>query len=63
MSGPKVIYDYDPQNLPCELLKAIGQAIAAGSQTEAIISMAIMGCLGIDAEYGMAVTTHMALPE
>jgi hypothetical protein len=24
--------------------------------------MAIMGCLGVDAEYGMAVTTHMALP-
>jgi hypothetical protein len=62
VSGPKVIYDYDPKNLPRALLKAIGQAIAAGSQTEAIISMAIMGCLGIDAEYGYAVTTHMTLP-
>jgi hypothetical protein len=59
---PKVIYDYDPRNLPRKLVAAIGRLIAAGSQTETAINIAIMGCLGLDSEYGMAVTTHMALP-
>jgi hypothetical protein len=59
---PKRVYDFDPRNLPQELLAAIGLAIASGSQTEAVMAMTIGGCLGIDSELNMAVTTHMTLP-
>lgn len=62
MPDPKIIYDYDPNNLPPDLLQAIGLLIAASSQTEGAVNMAIMGCLGVDSEYGIAVTQHMALP-
>jgi hypothetical protein len=55
-------YDFDPHNLPQELLAAIDIAIASSAQTEEMIEMAIAGCLGVDAEYGAAVTTHMAGP-
>jgi hypothetical protein len=54
--------DFDPNNLPKEFLQAIGLAIACGAQTESVVSMAIGGCLGVDAEYAMATTTHMTLP-
>lgn len=56
------IYDFDPRNLPPELLQAIGLGIASSAQTESIVERAIWGCLGIDAEYGMAATTHMSAP-
>jgi hypothetical protein len=59
---PSVIYDFDPRNLPPEVLAAIGLAVAASAQTESIIEDAIGGCLGLDHEYTMAVTTHMAAP-
>jgi hypothetical protein len=59
---PSKEYDFDPHNLPDELLKAIGLAIACGAQTEAVISMGIGGCLGLDIEYAAATTTHMTLP-
>ena len=55
-------FDFDPRNLPTDLLQAIGLAIACGAQTEAIISMAIGGCLGLDVEYATATTTHMTMP-
>jgi len=55
-------YDFDPHNLPQEYLVAIGLAVASSAQTEKIIEMAIAGCLGVDAEYGAAVTTHMTAP-
>lgn len=61
MPPPKE-FDFDPRNLPHEIWEAIGFAILCGSQTENILGMAIGGCLGIDAEYAMAVTTHMTLP-
>ena len=61
MSGP-VIYDFSPSNLPPDLLQAIGLTIACAAQTEDILNAAIGGCLGIDAEYNMAVTTHMSVP-
>jgi hypothetical protein len=41
-------FDFDPSNLPPDLLQAIGLAIACGAQTESVISMAIGGCLGLD---------------
>lgn len=60
--SPNTVYDFDPRNLPSELLNAIGLAVASFAQTEKILEMAIAGCLGVDAEYGGAVTTHMPSP-
>jgi hypothetical protein len=60
--APSKEYDFDPRNLPQNLLAAVGLAISCGSQTEGTLAMAIGGCLGLDAEYAMAVTTHMTLP-
>jgi len=54
-------YDFDPHNLPQELLAAIGLALTSYAQTERLIQDAIAGCLGIDVEYGAAVTIHMAI--
>jgi hypothetical protein len=55
-------YDWDPRNLPQKLLAAIGLATASAAQTENLVEMTIAGCLGVDTEYGKAVTTHMAMP-
>jgi hypothetical protein len=55
-------YDFDPYNLPQKLLTAIGLALTCYAQTERMIQDAIAGCLGVDQEYGAAVTTHMAMP-
>jgi hypothetical protein len=55
-------YDFDPRNLPQALLTAIGLMTASAAQTEGIVEWAIAGCLGVDAEFGMAVTTHMNAP-
>jgi hypothetical protein len=55
-------YDFDPHHLPQKLLAAIGLALTSYAQTERMIQDAIAGCLGIDTEYGAAVTTHMAMP-
>jgi hypothetical protein len=56
------IFDFDPHNLPADVLEAVGLAVTCGAQTEYVIAMAIGGCLGIDSEYAAAVTTHMTLP-
>lgn len=61
MEAPK-IYDFDPRNLPQELLAAIGLMTASAAQTEDCVEAAIAGCLGVDFEYGKAVTVHMATP-
>ena len=57
-----VEYDYDPHNLPREILAAIGLVATCASQTEGIIEMAIGGCLGVTVEYAAAVTSHMNAP-
>jgi hypothetical protein len=62
MTEPKIIYDFDPRNLPQEYLTAIGVAVTSSAQTESVIELAIAGCLGVDQEYGAAITTHMAAP-
>lgn len=54
--------DYDPRKLPPEYLQAIGLVTACSAQTESIIEDAIGGCLGIQSQYRMAVTTHMTAP-
>jgi hypothetical protein len=57
-----LIYDYSPYSLSPKILKAIGLLIACSAQTEDIFEQAIAGALGLDFEYGMAVTTHMPMP-
>jgi hypothetical protein len=54
--------DYDPRVIPPDYLKAIGLVAACSAQTESVIEMAIIGCLGITSDYGLAVTTHMSAP-
>ena len=56
------VYDFDPRNLPIELLSAIGLAITSFAQTEQFIQEAIAGCAGLDVEYGKAFTIHMPMP-
>lgn len=55
-------FQLSPSKLPQDLRAAIGFVVAAASQTENLINWAIGGCLGIDAEYMIAVTQHMTLP-
>jgi hypothetical protein len=59
---PTIIYDFDPRNLPQDLLAAIGLMTASAAQTESCVESAIAGCLNVDFEYGKAVTTHMTAP-
>ena len=59
---PSVVYDFDPYNLPQDLLAAIGLMTAVSAQAERIVQMLIAGCLGLDMEFGIAVTTHMPAP-
>ncbi|CCV04322.1 conserved hypothetical protein [Mesorhizobium metallidurans STM 2683] len=54
--------DFDPKNIPLRHLQTIGLACAAYAQTEDHLQMAIAGCLGVDAELGWAVTSHMTAP-
>jgi hypothetical protein len=60
--SPNPAHDFDPRNLPQDLLTAIGLVIASAAQTESIVDMAIAGSAGLDGEYGAAITTHMAMP-
>jgi hypothetical protein len=55
-------YDFDPRNLPQDLLAAIGLMTTSAAHTESCVDEAIAGCLGVDYEYGQAVTTHMTMP-
>jgi hypothetical protein len=55
-------FDLSPSKLPQDLLAAIGAVVSASSQTENVLNHAIAGCIGIDAEYMIAVTQHMPLP-
>jgi len=59
---PSKVYDFDPRNLPQDMLAAIGLMTASAAQTEGVVEMAIACFLDIDVEYGQAVTTHMAMP-
>ena len=65
MAGPSSPFelDFNPYSLPPTFLKAIGLVTAATAQTENEVEQLIAGCLGIDFEYGMAVTLHMTMPQ
>lgn len=56
------VYDFDPRNLPKEYLEGIGLCMTCAAHTQYVLEGAIWGCLGLDVEYGMAVTTHMPQP-
>lgn len=59
---PKVIYDFDPRNLPPEYLRAIGLVAMASAQTESIMQDLIGGLLGIDNIEALALSAHMPAP-
>ncbi|HXQ11519.1 MAG TPA: hypothetical protein VN805_11045 [Caulobacteraceae bacterium] len=59
---PTVVYDYDPRKIPPDYIAAIGLVTACSAQTEYVVEMLIGCLLGIDAEYQVAVTTHMTAP-
>lgn len=62
MSEPSVEFDFDPRNLPPEMLRAMGLVVAASSQTESVVQTFIGALLGIDNIETLAVATHMAAP-
>jgi hypothetical protein len=55
-------HDWNPNSLPCEMLKAIGLVNTCIAQSEELLQDAIAGCAGLDVEYGLAFTPHMAMP-
>ncbi|MFM5923965.1 MAG: hypothetical protein ACKOPG_07255 [Novosphingobium sp.] len=57
-----IIYDFNPNNLPDEHLRAIGLVIACASQTEEIMRNFIGVLLGVDNIETIALGTHMSLP-
>ena len=59
---PEVIYDFDPHNLPPEMLRAIGLIVMASAQTESIVGHFISSMLGADAAESIALTAHMSNP-
>ena len=56
-------YDFNPRNLPNELLQAIGLLVASSAYTESIVDQGITGLLGLDWAFGLIVTTHLTMPQ
>lgn len=56
------VYDFDPRNLPQELLTALGLVVASAAYAEDIIDQAIGGMSRLDFEYTGCLTTHMTMP-
>lgn len=57
---PEVLYDFDPRNLPPEMLQAVGLVVASAAQTESVVQDFICGLLGIDMFVGRALTNQMS---
>jgi len=55
-------YDFDPRNLPQDLLSAIGLVVASAAYAEDIIDQAIGGMSRLDFEYTGCLTTHLTMP-
>lgn len=55
-------YDYDPMNLPQDVLQAIGLVIACAADAESGLDEAIAGLIGTDYERGKAISSHMNMP-
>jgi hypothetical protein len=54
--------DFNPLNLPQEILAAIGLVASCSAHTEYVIEQGIGGCAGLDIESTAAFATHMATP-
>jgi hypothetical protein len=52
------VHDFDPRNIPADML----QAITCASFAEAIIDQALAGIMKTDVEVGSAIRAHMAMP-
>lgn len=58
----KVIYDFDPNNMPPDLLQAIGLMAMCSAQTESVMQTFIGAILQIDNLEAIALTAHMSAP-
>jgi hypothetical protein len=56
---PGVVYDFNPNNLPDDLLRAVGLMVAATSQTESVVQDLIGAVLGADQVEVLALTAQM----
>lgn len=57
-----VIYDFDPNNMPPDLLQAIGLMAMCAAQTENVMQDFIGAVLQIDNREAIALTAHMSAP-
>lgn len=57
-----IVYDFNPNNLPDDFLKAIGLVIASASHTEQIMREFLGIMLGVDNIETEALGTHMSFP-
>ncbi len=62
MATVQKIYDFDPRNIPDNLLRAIGLMAMASAQTEAIVGQFIAAVLHLDEVEAIALTAHMSAP-
>ena len=56
------IYDFDPLNLPADLLRAIGLTVAASDRLESVVDDCIATVLGVEPPIGRAITAQLGLP-
>lgn len=59
-STESVVYDFDPNNLPPDMLRAIGLVVAAAAQTEYVVQDFIGALLRIDNIQTRALTAQMS---
>lgn len=59
---PTILYDYDPNYLPPEYLRAIGLLVTASAQTEEVLKMLLGRLLGADNIQSRAFTAHLNIP-
>lgn len=57
-----IIYDFDPNNMPPDLLQAIGLMAMCSAQTEGVMQNFIGAVLQIDNLEAIALTAHMSAP-
>lgn len=57
-----IVYDFNPNNLPPDFLRAVGLVIACASQTEEIMRNFMGIVLGVDNIETEALGTHMSFP-
>jgi hypothetical protein len=57
-----IVYDFNPNNLPPDFLRAVGLVIACASQTEEVMRNFMGIVLGVDNIETEALGTHMSFP-